>query len=125
MRARSRYSIQGRRRSCLTATAWHDADGLPGDDGVPLRVISGHDTTYAFVSSNGWVGMLEQSRYIIETNIGRFRQHLRSGLLDAGQTRTVSALLAEALEELDEFDRRRAIGHRQAADQRSPPPRAY
>src|SRR5580693_6797008 len=60
--------------------------------------------------------MLQQKRYIIETNIGRFREHLRSGLLDAGQTRTVTALLAEALEELDELDRRSAIPHRQAAD---------
>ena len=68
--------------------------------------------------------MLQQKRYIIETNIGRFREHLRSGLLDAGQTRTVTALLAEALEELDELDRRSAIPHRQAADQTSPPPRA-
>ena len=41
--------------------------------------------------------MLQPNRYIIETNIGRFREHLRSGLLDAGQTRTVIALLAEAL----------------------------
>ncbi len=68
--------------------------------------------------------MLEQSRYIIETNIGRFRQHLRSGLLDAGQTRTVSALLAEALEELDEFDRRRTILRPPTADRTLPPPRA-
>jgi hypothetical protein len=69
--------------------------------------------------------MLQQKRYIIETNIGRFREHLRSGLLDAGQTRTVTALLAEALDELDEFDRRSAIPHRQAVDQTVPPPRAW
>jgi len=68
--------------------------------------------------------MLQQSRYVIETNIGRFREHLRSGRLDAGQTRTVNALLAEALEELDEFDRRSAIPHPQTADRTLPPPRA-
>ena len=68
--------------------------------------------------------MLKQNRYIIETNIGRFREHLRSGLLDAAQTQTVNALLAEALEALGEFDQRRAIPHRPAADQTSPPPGA-
>jgi hypothetical protein len=68
--------------------------------------------------------MMQRDRYVIETNIGRFREHLGSGLLDAGQTRTVTALLAEALEELDEFDRRSAIPRRQTADQTSPPPRA-
>jgi hypothetical protein len=68
--------------------------------------------------------MLQQNRYIIETNIGRFREHLRSGLLDAGQTQTVTALLAEALEELDEFVRRSAIPHPQTADQTLPPPGA-
>jgi len=72
----------------------------------------------------GWVAVPQQSRYVIETNIGRFREHLRSGRLDAGQTRTVTALLAEALEELDKIDRRSAIRHRQAADQRLSPPRA-
>jgi hypothetical protein len=72
----------------------------------------------------GQVGMLQQSRYIIEINIGRFREHLRSGLLDAGQTRTVTTLLAEALDELDEFDRRRAITRPPTADQSLPPPRA-
>jgi len=68
--------------------------------------------------------VLQQSRFIIETNIGRFQEHLRSGLLDAAQTRTVTALLAEALEELDEFDRRSAIPHPPIADQALPPTRA-
>jgi hypothetical protein len=68
--------------------------------------------------------MLQQNRYIIETNIGRFREHLRGGLLDAAQTQTVNALLAEALEALDEFDRRSAIPHRHAAERMSPPPGA-
>ena len=58
------------------------------------------------------MAMAQQSRYVIETNIQRFKEHLRSGLLDEEQTRTVTALLAEAYEELDEFDRRDAIAGR-------------
>jgi hypothetical protein len=61
--------------------------------------------------------MPDQSRYVIETNIERFEDHLRSGLLDAGQTRTVTALLAEARKELDEFDRRRAVARLPSAAQ--------
>jgi hypothetical protein len=52
---------------------------------------------------------MQQSRYVITTNIERFEEHLRSGLLDAAQSRTVAALLEEARDELDEFDRRSTI----------------
>jgi hypothetical protein len=53
--------------------------------------------------------MQQQSRYIVETNIERFKEHLRSGLLDAEQTRTVMVLLAEACAELSELDHLRAV----------------
>jgi len=71
------------------------------------------------------MAVLGQSRYIIETNIERFEEHLRGGLLDAEQTRTVTALLAEAREELDEFVRRSAIIREQTAAQRLRPNNAH
>jgi len=67
----------------------------------------------------------QQSRYIIETNIERFEGHLRSGLLDAEQTRTVIALLAEARQALNEFQRRCDIVHQPATAQTMPPASAH
>lgn len=69
--------------------------------------------------------MLQLSRYIIETNIERFEEHLRNGLLDAAQTRTVTALLAEAREELAEFDRRSVIPHQPTPAQGLEPTRVH
>jgi hypothetical protein len=87
-----------------------------------LREFLHRVTTNALVDSSGQVVVLQQSRYIIETNIRRFQDHLRSGLLDATQTQTVTALLAEALEELDKCDRRRAIPHPSTTDRTLPHP---
>jgi len=52
---------------------------------------------------------MEQHHYVLTSNIRRFEQHLRSGVLDAEQTRTVAALLAEAHVALDELTRHGTI----------------
>ena len=48
--------------------------------------------------------MTPEKRYIAEAEIERFRQRLRSGLLDAVEARMAAVQLAEAREELDEDD---------------------
>ncbi len=48
--------------------------------------------------------MTPEKRYIAEAEIEHFKQRLRSGLLDAVQARIAAAQLAEAREELDEYD---------------------
>ena len=66
--------------------------------------------------------LMDQHRYIITSNITRFEAHLRGGLLDPGQTRIVTALLAEAHAALGEFDLRATIKYPPSATDRLPEP---
>jgi hypothetical protein len=50
------------------------------------------------------VTVTPENRYILEAEIERFRQRLRSGLLDAKQARAATVRLAEARDDLDEYD---------------------
>ena len=48
--------------------------------------------------------MTPENRYILEAEVDRFKQQLRSGLLDAKQARSATRQLAEARDDLDEHD---------------------
>jgi hypothetical protein len=50
------------------------------------------------------VTVTPENRYILEVEIERFKERLRSGLLDAKQARNATARLAEARNDLDEHD---------------------
>jgi hypothetical protein len=50
------------------------------------------------------VTVTPENRYILQAEIERFKERLRSGLLDAKQARNTTARLAEARNDLDEHD---------------------
>jgi hypothetical protein len=58
---------------------------------------------------------MQQDRYVIISNIERFEERLKSGLLDEGQVRIVRGLLAEVRAQLDELNGIRRSAHSSTA----------